>query len=97
MRFADQEFAGLIAALVSGKIDVIIADMYDTQERRKQIDFSDPRFRAETTSPLPSRPTSWQRARRRLRRSRRPEVSLIVDSVVSSFESNILHERRYLH
>src|SRR6185436_4460734 len=50
VRFADQEFSGLIAALVSGKIDVIIADMFDTEERRKQIDFSDAYFEQDSVA-----------------------------------------------
>src|SRR4029078_10490610 len=48
VRFADQNFDGLMAALVSRKIDVIIADMFDTEERRKQIDFSDPYFEQDS-------------------------------------------------
>lgn len=92
IRFADQEFSGLIAALASGKIDVIIADMFDTEERRKQIDFSDPYFeqdsvaftlKSNTVSPGANAadspgPVSW------------------VDNIVSSFKSNVLHENRYL-
>ncbi|MBE6468519.1 MAG: transporter substrate-binding domain-containing protein [Coriobacteriaceae bacterium] len=39
-----QSFAGLIDALNSGKIDLIIAGMSDTEERRQSIDFSDPYF-----------------------------------------------------
>ena len=50
VRFADQDFSGLIAALASGKIDVIIADMFDTDERRKQIDFSDPYFNQDSVA-----------------------------------------------
>ena len=92
VRFADQEFGGLIAALISGKVDIIIADMFITEERQKSIDFSDPYFaqsnvaftnRANTVSPsvLPVPATeraSW------------------FATVASSFHSNIVQERRYL-
>ena len=37
-------FDGLIDALTSGQIDVIIAGMAPTEERRQSIDFSDPYF-----------------------------------------------------
>jgi polar amino acid transport system substrate-binding protein len=88
VRFADQEFSGLIAALVSGKIDVIIADMFDTEERRKQIDFSNAYFeqdsvaftvKSKTAAAAPStRPASF------------------TETIGTSFRSNILLERRYL-
>lgn len=92
VQFADQEFGGLIAALVSGKVDIIIADMFVTAERQKSIDFSDPYFaqanvafthRVNTVPPdaLPApvaERASW------------------FDRVASSFRSNIIQERRYL-
>jgi len=81
---ADQEFAGLIAALVSGKVDVIIADMFGTEERAKQIDFSDPYYDQDSVifarlegGSAASDKSWWQR-------------------LGDSFESNILHEKRYL-
>jgi len=90
VRFADQEFGGLIAALISGKVDVIIADMYITAERQKSIDFSDAYFaqanvaftnKVNTVPPNATPVTaraSW------------------IDGVMSSFQSNIMQEKRYL-
>jgi hypothetical protein len=43
---SDQDFAAHIAALVSGKIDVILASMFDTEERRKAHRFLRALFRA---------------------------------------------------
>ena len=98
VRFANQEFAGLIAALVSGKVDVIISDMFMTAERAKQIDFSEPYFaqdnaafalRANTlprTTPSVSAPAAADA----------PAELSFTDKVVEGFESNILHEQRYL-
>ncbi len=92
VRFADQEFGGLIAALMSGKVDVIIADMYITEERQKSIDFSDAYFaqanvaftnKANTVAPGAAAPTAADRG-------------TWVDRVVASFQSNIIQEKRYL-
>jgi polar amino acid transport system substrate-binding protein len=44
--FVDMPFGSLLPALVSGKIDIITASMMITEERAKQIDFSDPYFNA---------------------------------------------------
>lgn len=92
VRFADQEFSGLIAALASGKVDMIIAGMYDTEERRKQIDFSDPYLQQDSVAFTRKANTMAPGA---TAEAAPPRVSF-VDSVVSSFRSNILHEQRYL-
>ena len=65
-RLVDQEFGGLIAALASGKVDVIIADMFITKERRSRstsrtrtsnrIRSLSPVRRAPLRSPAPWRP-----------------------------------------
>ena len=92
VRFADQEFGGLIAALISGKVDVIIADMYITDERQKSIDFSEPYFaqanvaftnKVNTVAPVTDAAPAAARAS-------------WIDGVVSSFQSNIMQEKRYL-
>lgn len=44
IRFVDLPFGSLIASLVSGRIDLITASMMITEERQKQIDFSDPYY-----------------------------------------------------
>jgi polar amino acid transport system substrate-binding protein len=92
VRFADQEFAGLIAALVSGKIDVIIADMYDTEERRKQIDFSDPYFEQDNVA-FTVKANTLAPSGTATAAAPRPSF---VERVAASFRSNILLERRYL-
>ncbi len=95
LRFANQEFGGLIAALVSGKIDTIIADMYATDERRKQIDFSEPYFAQDNVAFT-------------LRANTLPAVAAeaapvepvakpsFLQKVKDGFEANILRENRYL-
>ena len=44
--FIDIPFGSLLPSLVAGKIDIITASMMITDERKKQIDFSDPYFAA---------------------------------------------------
>ena len=92
VRFADQEFSGLIAALVSGKIDVIIADMFVTEERQKQIDFSEPYFEQDSVAFTVKSNTVTPDAAP----AAAPGDVSFVDRVLSSFQSNIIHEQRYL-
>jgi len=90
VRFADQEFSGLIAALVSGKIDVIIADMFDTEERRKQIDFSDAYFEQDSVAFTVRSKTAAAAA------ASAQMPSSFGEKISASFRGNILLERRYL-
>lgn len=91
VRFADQEFSGLIAALVSGKIDVIIAGMFDTEERRRQIDFSEPYYIQDSLAFTHRANTGAAAA------DVAPAAGVsFADRVAASFRNNILTERRYL-
>ena len=91
-RFADQEFSGLIAALVSGKVDVIIADMFVTPERQKQIDFSDPYFEQDNVAFTRKANTVAQA----VAQAAEPAAPSLFSRVAASFDANILQERRYL-
>lgn len=42
VKYVDQDFAGLIPALQTGNIDIIASGMTITDERAKQVNFSDP-------------------------------------------------------
>jgi polar amino acid transport system substrate-binding protein len=44
LEYTDLPFGSLIPSLASGKIDIITATMMITEERKKQIDFSDPYY-----------------------------------------------------
>lgn len=48
MHFNDYNFGSLIAALNTGKVDMIVADMFVTEERSKQVAFSDPYYHSNT-------------------------------------------------
>jgi polar amino acid transport system substrate-binding protein len=50
LKLANMEFGGLIAAVSSGKIDIIISDLFITEERKKQIIFSDPYYGSGTNA-----------------------------------------------
>lgn len=41
LKIEDMEFEGLIAAVSSGKVDMVVAGMTATEERRQNVDFSD--------------------------------------------------------
>lgn len=43
----DMNFDGLIPALQSGAVDFVAAGMTNTEERRKNVDFSDPYYRSK--------------------------------------------------
>jgi polar amino acid transport system substrate-binding protein len=92
IRFVDQDFAAHIAALVSGKIDVILASMFDTEERRKQIDFSEAYFEQDSYAFTVKANTAAGAAASAGASAR----GSFADRVAASFRSNILVERRYL-
>jgi His/Glu/Gln/Arg/opine family amino acid ABC transporter permease subunit len=90
--FRQMPFASLIAATASGKVEMIAASIFITDERKQRIDFSDPYHEAAvvvyalksnlaggaaTATPGPGRDSFLGR-------------------VLSSFQSNIVHEKRYL-
>ena len=41
LEIADQQFAGLITALMAGEVDIVLAGMTATDERRQAVDFSE--------------------------------------------------------
>ncbi len=49
LKIVDMNFDGLIAALQSGSIDFIAAGMTATEERRKNVDFSEPYYQSKQT------------------------------------------------
>ncbi len=48
VKFANMDFGSLIAAVSAGKADMICSSIYVTEERKKQINFSDPYYEMGT-------------------------------------------------
>ena len=48
IRFSQIDFSGLIAAVSTGKVDMIIAAIFITDERKQSINFSDPYYEEGT-------------------------------------------------
>lgn len=83
--FSDMEFGSLIAAVSSGKVEMIVSTIMITEERKQQIDFSDPYFelsacvmgRGAAAAETGNSPTFFQK-------------------MSDSFYNNIILEDRYL-
>jgi polar amino acid transport system substrate-binding protein len=91
LRLVDVDFGALIPALASGKIQVIIADMFVTEERQKQIDFSDAYFTQDSVA--------FTRVANTVAHGDSPvqqHSPSFTERIAASFRSNILAERRYL-
>ncbi len=87
----DMEFGSLIAAVSTGKIDMIVSTLMITEERKQRIDFSDPYYDMETTAfALKSNLAAYS--------SQGPakESHSFLSGIADSFNSNIVMEKRYL-
>ena len=90
--FADMEFGNLIAAVSTNKIDMIASTLMITDERKKQIDFSEKYYELGTNvftlnNNIAGSDNSLQE---------KSSVSSHFVSIVDSFRSNIIEENRYL-
>ena len=87
------EFGGLIAAVATSKVDMIAASIYITEERQKQINFSDPYFEmGNRVFALKSNIAAFGIEPR----SRSISPRSFFASLADSFHSNIIEEKRYL-
>lgn len=89
---ADMEFASLIAAVSTGKIDMLDSTLIITDERAKQIDFSDPYYGIGMSALA---------LKRNLATGGAVETTTVdsapfFDRVANSFRSNVVQEKRYL-
>jgi len=80
--YKDMEFGNLIAAVSTDKIDMIASTLMITEERQKQIDFSDPYYalHACVFGANGESGSSWS----------------FFEGVAESFTNNIIKEQRYL-
>jgi polar amino acid transport system substrate-binding protein len=90
VRFSHIDFSGLIAAVATGKVDMIVAALFITEERRQSIDFSDPYYEEATrVFGLKKNIAAYDAA------DAGSELPFLAE-VRESFHRNILHEKRYL-
>jgi polar amino acid transport system substrate-binding protein len=88
----DLPFASLLPALVSGRIDMIAASMMITEERQKQIDFSDG-YMNSAASVLVRAKDLVSDTRSLMQMTDKPTP--FFEKVADSFYNNIIREKRY--
>lgn len=89
----DMEFGSLIAAASTNKIDTIFSTLMITDERKKQIAFSEPYYELGASVFALKKNLSGPEAGADHSPS---AVSSFFKGVVTGFQNNILHEKRYL-
>lgn len=92
IRYSNMDFGSLIAAVSSGKVDMVISSIYITEERKKQINFSDPYYDMATkVFALRQNIVAYDAGPRTVT----GDLSFVA-RVRNSFYSNIIQENRYL-
>lgn len=92
IKFVDMDFGSLIAAVSTGKVDMIASTLYVTEERKKQIDFSDPYYEMGTTVFALKKNIAVYA----IESTPAIEPPAFLTKIVNSFYSNIIQEDRYL-
>lgn len=90
----DLQFAALLASVSTNKIEMITSSLMITEERKKQIDFSDPYYKSGVT--IIARKTSIDHPFA-LKGDPAEGNKSILKSISESFYNNIILEKRYLH
>lgn len=80
--YTDMDFGNLIAAVLTKKIDMIASTLMITEERKEQIDFSDPYY--ELSACVFG-----------VKKESEPKISFF-QTISESFYNNIIRENRYL-
>jgi polar amino acid transport system substrate-binding protein len=91
-RFANMDFGSLIAAVSTGKVDLISSSIYITEERQKQIHFSHPYFE------MGARAFALRKNLAAYDSETKPALRppSFLARVTDSYYSNIVQENRYL-
>lgn len=101
VQYADMEFGNLIVAASTNKIDMIVSTLMLTDERKQKIDFSDPYYELGANA-FALRKNIAQVAGAAPAHSQADQPQLagkwpsFLQNTLHSFESNIIHEDRYL-
>jgi polar amino acid transport system substrate-binding protein len=91
--FTDMEFGSLIAAASTNKIDAIFSTLMITDERKKQITFSDPYYELGASVFALKKNVAGGAADTS---AAKPGAPSFLNGLVTSFQSNIIQENRYL-
>jgi len=89
IQYADIEFGSQIAALAGHKIDMIATPLAITEERKKRVAFSAPYYTVDSLAFALKKNIATNK-------SSTPSAPSFLSKLVTSFQSNIIHERRYL-
>ncbi len=91
-KFDDMEFGSLIAAVSTGKIDMIASTLMFTEERKKKVDFSDPYCElGASVFALKKNIAANDNAE-----NTKSESPSLLAGIADSFRNNIIQEKRYL-
>jgi polar amino acid transport system substrate-binding protein len=92
LKLSNMEFGSLVAAVSSGKVDLIISSIYITPERQQRIDFSVPYFRMDTRAfGLKSKIAAYH-----TERAATAAAPSWIEGIGASIQSNLVQEKRYL-
>ena len=92
VRFADMEFGSLIAAVSTSKVDMVASTLMITEERKKQIDFSDIYYEMGSNVFALKKNIAVKETAAETRLT----APTFLQGVAESFQSNIITEKRYL-
>lgn len=97
LKIIPMEFAALIASLAAGKVDIIADGISITEERGKQIDFSDTYMDFKTAViALKENIAAYDNETTNQTTAEKPSDKNFLDGIADSFYSNIILENRYL-
>ncbi|MAT56634.1 MAG: amino acid ABC transporter [Ignavibacteriae bacterium] len=88
LKLSDMEFGSLIIAAVSNKIDMIASTLMITEERKKQVDFSEPYTKLGASLFALKQIQEVE--------SKSFFEDTFIEDIAESFHSNIIQENRYL-
>ena len=89
---ANMDFGSLIASVLSGKTDMIVSSIFITEERARQVDFSDPYYEMSTrVFALKEHIAAYHPGA-----AQGATSATFLGRLVDSFHSNIILEQRYL-
>jgi polar amino acid transport system substrate-binding protein len=88
LKLSDMEFGSLIIAAASNKIDMIASTLMITEERKKQVDFSEPYTKLGASL--------FALKQIQVTESKSFFEDTFIEDLAESFHSNIIQENRYL-